>query len=432
MRASLRRPLTCWFIGFALARVGWAQTLEVAEIEFRVAPPVSFQCPELQATGLKTNQFRIAWDAQERSRKVTLESPLYFATVVELDRQRSLDISHMYPPPGEPPIQLRPRYWWVGLRDFFWLHPWTLVVVGASGFWGIARLRKPQGDLAKDSSSIPGYVLFEKIGSGGMGDVFRGFQADRPEQPLAIKILRLDGDSSAELQERFRREVGALARLQHPGIVKILDWGETKMGEPFLVMEYLEGRTLKTRIEQNRPQPLQVLGWLQQLAAALEHLHQAGLVHRDVKPANLFLTDQDRLVLMDFGTIFQRDRTQLTQTGVVLGTPSFIAPEQLRSQAGPASDQYSVGLVAYRMLTGRPAFEADTVAEILAAQLHDYPPEPHIVEPSLSSSVSRVLMRMLRKEPHLRYPSVSAAVEDLKMAVTGNDEDGTEKFDAPS
>ena len=251
-----------------------------------------------------------------------------------------------------------------------------------------------------------------------MGEVFRAEDAEL-ERIVAIKVLGdrfVDDDS---IRARFTREGLAAARLSNaPGTVTIFDVGEHE-GRPYIVMEYLPGGSLADRLRDDGAQPVgRSLAWLGQAAAALDAAHAQGIVHRDVKPANLLLDDDGRVHVADFGIASAAHLGSMTETGTVVGTAGYLAPEQARGErAIPASDRYALAVVAYELLTGARPFERDsTTAEAMAHASAPIPPASK-QNPELPPEVDAVLARGLAKDPEDRYDSAAELVHALRDAI---------------
>lgn len=256
------------------------------------------------------------------------------------------------------------------------------------------------------------------LASGGMGRVFRAIDTEL-ERDVAIKVLADRYADDQQVRARFRREALTAARFSGtPNIVTIYDVGEYH-GRPLIVMEYLEGGSLETRVEGHGGcPPGQVLDWLGQAAAALDAAHAAGVVHRDVKPANLLLDGRDQVHVGDFGIASAAGLASFTETGTILGTAGYLSPEQARGErATAASDRYSLAVVAFELLGGRRPFaSASTTAE---AARHATEPVPsiHSLKPDIPSTLDRVFQRALAKEPASRYPSAAEFVAELRAAL---------------
>jgi serine/threonine protein kinase len=264
----------------------------------------------------------------------------------------------------------------------------------------------------------PRYQGVRRIGRGGMGEVFRATD-DQLGRVVAVKILAERHAGDEAVRGRFLREALAAARLSgHPHTVTIYDVGEWE-GQPFIVMEHLAGGTLADALTDGPPPPGQALEWLGQVARALDDAHEQGVVHRDVKPANLLLDESGAVHVGDFGIASAVGMDSLTQTGTVLGTAGYLSPEQAQGvRASPASDRYALGVVAFELLTGRRPFESDNATAEAAAHVHAPVPSARSVEPSLPPAADAVLERALAKEPDMRYSTCRELVDDLRRALT--------------
>ena len=261
------------------------------------------------------------------------------------------------------------------------------------------------------------YTDVEPIAKGGMGEVFRARDTELGRQ-VAVKVLFANFARDDALRQRFQREALAAARLSgEPNIVTIFDVGEYD-SRPFIVMEYLRGGSLADRARGAPTPPAQVLEWLSDAASALDAAHAAGVVHRDVKPANLLLDDRGHVRVADFGIASAAGLDSFTQTGTVLGTAGYLAPEQARGErATAATDLYALGVVAFELLTGRRPFRADTATAEAAAHIHAPVPSLHEANPSLPPELDPVFARALAKDPAARYASSAEFVADLRGAL---------------
>lgn len=270
----------------------------------------------------------------------------------------------------------------------------------------------------------PRYARPERIAHGGMGDIY--VAEDRQlGRKVAIKVLAERFSSDAEVRERFKREALTAARLSgHPHIVTIFDVGEWQ-GRPFIVMELFEGGTLADRIHDGRISRGQSFDWLRQAAEALDAAHREGIVHRDVKPANLLFDSRGELNVADFGIARVLDQTTagMTAPGTVLGTAGYLAPEQASGEeATAASDIYSLGVVAYELVTGRRPFERGSATAEAAAHIHEPVPSASAEVPGIPRTVDAVFERALEKDPSRRHGSAGELVQDLQAAVTAGEQ----------
>jgi eukaryotic-like serine/threonine-protein kinase len=269
-----------------------------------------------------------------------------------------------------------------------------------------------------DSHLPPRYRNPERIARGGMGEIFRAEDADLA-RVVAIKVLADRYANDEAIRARFTREALAAARLSNaPSTVTIFDVGEHD-DHPYIVMEYLAGGSLADRLASDGAQPIgRSLDWLAQAAAALDAAHASGVVHRDVKPANLLLDNDNRVKVADFGVASAVGLGSLTEVGTVVGTAGYLAPEQARGEkATPASDRYALAVVAFELLTGTRPFERESsTAEALAHVSAPIPPASSL-NPELPSQVDDALARGLAKEPAHRYKSAADLVHALRDAL---------------
>jgi serine/threonine-protein kinase len=252
-----------------------------------------------------------------------------------------------------------------------------------------------------------------------MGEVFRATDSVL-ERKVAVKLLSERHASEDEVRARFRREALAAARLSGtPHVITVFDVGEHKE-RPYIVMEYLDGGSVHDRLREGRVPPGQALEWLAQTGIALDRAHSEGVVHRDVKPANLLLDRDGNISVSDFGIASTAGVDTLTLPGTVLGTAGYLSPEQARGEpATAASDRYGLGVVAFELLTGRRPFEGDTAATEAFAHVNAPVPSAETIYPELPDGVDEVLERALAKDPADRPASCSELVRDLRDAFRG-------------
>ena len=271
------------------------------------------------------------------------------------------------------------------------------------------------------------YEILRPLGQGGMGTVFLA-RDRRLGRQVALKFLRVPSPDAAE---RMMQEARAQARLDHSGICKVFEVGEFK-GQPYIAMEFIDGQPL--HLAMRRLTLEQRVFLVHQIALAVHAAHSQGILHRDIKPANIMVCHVDaeapteaacglRPVLMDFG--LARDSLgpqRLTQTGVIMGTPHYMAPEQARGQArhlDRRADVYSLGAVLHELLAGRPPFDAENEVELLLSVLNQDPPPLRQVEPSVPPDLEIIVLKCLQKEPSQRYESALALAEDLGRYLRG-------------
>ncbi|MBS0205694.1 MAG: serine/threonine protein kinase [Planctomycetes bacterium] len=265
------------------------------------------------------------------------------------------------------------------------------------------------------------YKIERELGHGGMGVVYLARQQSL-NRDVAIKVLRPNHQTFRSLVDRFLHEAQHLARLRHPHIVAIHEIGDAD-GEPYFTMDYVDGEPLTQRLSTGPLSPTQSVELFKQIASAVQHAHKHGIVHRDLKPANILLNHQGHAFVTDFGLARQIHRdSALTQTGEVLGTPQYMAPEQARGEAahvGEATDIHALGLLLYEMLTGRPAFQARSPADLLVKLLHHEPDPPRRFDRRIPRDLETICLKCLQKDPAARYANVGALLEDLRRYEAG-------------
>src|SRR5271165_3101518 len=255
------------------------------------------------------------------------------------------------------------------------------------------------------------YELTHLIARGGMAQVYRA--RDRLlDRPVALKVLFPELSVDRSFIERFKREAQAAAKLSHPNIVPVFDWGEDA-GTYFIVMEFIDGRPLSSILRSAGPLSAERTADIgAHVAAALGYAHKHLVVHRDVKPGNVLITDEGQVKVTDFG-IARAINTEesLTQTGAVMGTATYFSPEQAEGVGVDArSDIYSLGVVLFEMVTGRPPFLGDTPVAVASKHVRDHPPAPREINPTIPPTFEAIILKCLAKDPNYRY----ATAEDLR------------------
>jgi eukaryotic-like serine/threonine-protein kinase len=268
---------------------------------------------------------------------------------------------------------------------------------------------------------IPGYDLGEVLGRGGVGVVYKALHLGL-NRVVALKMLLAGAFAGRAERQRFAREAKVVAGLRHPNIVQVYDVGDLD-GRPYFTMEFVAGGSLAELIA-GTPRPArQAADLLAKLAYAIDAAHQGGIVHRDLKPSNVLLADDGTPKIGDFGLARHVDvGSSLTMTGVAVGTPSYMAPEQARgksSEVGPAADLYALGAVLYELLTGRPPFRAESVAETLHQVIVLDPVAPSRLNTKVPRSLETICLKCLRKDPQLRYADAASLAEDLRRFLRG-------------
>ena len=269
------------------------------------------------------------------------------------------------------------------------------------------------------------YQIEAAIGHGGMGSVYRARHLELGE-PLAVKFLLPDLAAVPSLRNRFRREAIALARLRHPGVVSVLDYGE-QAGEPYMVMELLRGHTLAELIDSGAMPLLRTMTVFDHILQVLEAVHDSGIVHRDLKPDNIMVLDTadhaDLIKLFDFGLVYLEMATEprLTESGSVRGTPVYMSPEQCRgTDIGPPSDIYSIGATLYETLSGKPPFWGADAATVMAQQMFVEPPTLVREGLAVTPGIDAVVRRAMEKDP-ARRPTAREFRVELSQAFRGTD-----------
>jgi len=271
--------------------------------------------------------------------------------------------------------------------------------------------------------TIGTYKITERLGQGGMADVYKAFHTEL-EVYRALKVIRPEFVAEVDFKNRFRREAQAVATLRHSNIVQMHDFGVQDKFY-YMVMEFVEGNNLKDYLHKHgqiRPFS-KILPIIEQVASALTYAHERGIIHRDIKPANIMLTPGGQVILMDFGIAKMLEaKEQMTKTGAGIGTPAYMAPEQARAQPniGPPADIYSLGIVLYEMLTGRVPFQADTPLAVMLQVVNDPLPSPREFSPDIPDVLQGVVLKATAKDATQRYQTAEAMVDSLKRSLSGD------------
>jgi serine/threonine protein kinase len=265
---------------------------------------------------------------------------------------------------------------------------------------------------------LASYTLLEPIGHGGMAVVYRARQ-ESLDRTVAVKVLSENLAASTEFMERFRREARTAASMRHPNVITVHDFGEDDRGVPYLVLEYIGGPTLADLMDVGLDDQ-RIPDLLDQIAAGLDYAHARGVIHRDIKPGNVLMTEDGRAVLADFGLAWLLEGAHLTLTGGVIGTPEYMSPEQAAGNPiDHRCDVYALGVVLYEMLVGDRPFIAETPIGVLLMHLQDEPPSLLEARPDLPLPVAEVLEKALVKDPNERYSSAGELARAFRAAFTG-------------
>jgi tRNA A-37 threonylcarbamoyl transferase component Bud32 len=332
-------------------------------------------------------------------------------------------------PEPEHYLQDAPAELAAGLREFF---------AGQALFDHLAPALGPTPAASRPNAGrslalTPGarlgdFELLQELGRGGMGIVYKARQT-KLGRVVALKMILAGAHAESAEQARFRGEAEAIARLQHPHIVQVFEFGDLD-GMPFFALEYCDGGSLAERLRGATLPPRDAAAVVETLARALQAAHEQNVIHRDLKPANVLLTGgspeaplaQLTLKIADFGLARKVDDPGLTGKGAVVGTPSYMAPEQAAGRTdahGPPVDVYALGAVLYECLTGRPPFKAATVLDTLDQVMHDDPIAPRRLAPTTPRDLETICLKCLQKEPGARYASAAALADDLGNWLAG-------------
>jgi serine/threonine-protein kinase len=279
---------------------------------------------------------------------------------------------------------------------------------------------EPSASGTEPVREVAGYEILSELGRGGMGVVYKARQKSL-NRTVALKMILAGLDAGEQELERFRREAETLASLQHPNIVQIHEVGEHE-GRPFFSLEYVDGGSLGDELTGTPLPARRAAQMIETLARAMHAAHAQNIVHRDLKPANVLLTVDGVLKITDFGLAKRLGQTARTRTGAIVGTPSYMAPEQADGKAsaiGPAADIYALGALLYEMLTGRPPFKAETPLDTVLQLVSQEPVAPRQLQPKLPRDLETICLKCLHKQPERRYPSALDLANDLRRFLRG-------------
>ncbi len=261
------------------------------------------------------------------------------------------------------------------------------------------------------------YQIIEEIGRGGMGRVYKALDKEL-DRVVALKMIKPELSSKPGIVERFKKEIKLAGHISHKNVCRIHDLGEAE-GIRFISMQYIEGQDLKDFIMQVGILTVEkAVNITQQVCAALQAAHDEGVIHRDLKPQNIMIDKKGNAYVMDFGIARSLEAKEVTRPGVLIGTPHYMSPEQAEGKTADArSDIYSLGCIMYEMLTGKPPFEADTSVALLHEHLKEKPRAPSKINPQISQSINRIILKCLEKTPEKRYHRAPEIAEDLKKVL---------------
>ncbi len=278
--------------------------------------------------------------------------------------------------------------------------------------------------------TISKYQILEKLGRGGMAEVYKAYQ-ENLDRYVAIKFMHAFLVSEQDFLQRFKREARAMAAMNHPNIVGVFDFDAYKEDSYYLVMEYIAGGTLKQRLEQlaQEQEGMSLNKSIQisyQVADALDYAHNRGMIHRDIKPANIMLDDNDKALLTDFGIVKMMGGQTMayTMTGALIGTPSYMSPEQAMGEAGDKRvDIYALGVLLFQMTTGQLPYTADTPLAVIMKHVNEPAPEPATFNPNVPIGLQNIILKAMAKEPDKRYQTAGEMAQDLRAIQQGSPRD---------
>ena len=398
---------------------------ETFEIQIETYPPDAVLTDQFGGSlGRSSRQLNLHWKRangplQLKISKDGHRSVTRTVTVRELQKTR-------YPEVGV--VTLPAESWSVYLSDHLKYHRLQLLfgVLLVSGL--IVLLRRRGGIGVIDSGGlgkIGRYRLLEPIGRGATAEVFRAVAVDDDlETPVALKLMHAGDSLDPDAKDRFRREIQTSLKLKHPKLAEVYDWGEHPDGRLYLVTELLVGESLSERMKADPSMPdALVVSVLQSVGEALAYLHQCSLIHRDVKPSNVFLQLGGGVKLVDLGIAKGEEHAPLTQLGIAVGTPHYMAPEQSQGSPCQKSDQYSMGIMAFEMLTGVRPFRGKDSSEIVAQHLTEPVPSLGALRENSAPALEQALHKILAKNPDSRFADTTTAAAALCAAIQGGFDD---------
>ncbi|NOR14417.1 MAG: protein kinase, partial [Candidatus Aminicenantes bacterium] len=277
-----------------------------------------------------------------------------------------------------------------------------------------------KGAQPKDSLFPGRYQIMAELGKGGMGRVFK-VKDQKLDEEMALKLLKPEIAAEERITDRFKNELKLARKISHPNVCRMYDFHEQET-TPFITMEYCTGMDLKSHIRKFGAMPEdKAISVAKQICAGLEAAHSLGVIHRDLKPQNIMIDDADMVKIMDFGIAHSLGAKGFTQTGMIIGTPDYMSPEQAEGKpVDPRTDIYSLGVVMYEMVTGQVPFEGDSALSIALKHKSEIPTEPKVVNSKISDDTNALILKCLAKEADKRYQSAQELLEDLKRLEEGS------------
>ena len=409
---------------------------EEVEVKFRVEPPSAEVYRLGSSRDVQNGQATrlcVAEDGWIADREKDLSDKMTFVFKAEgyQDHQETFNLSNAL---NESPITIPVEEETVVLEPTaknYIPHALVLmgVAIGAGGFFFLRARSQRVLDIGAwvESNIVPApdedpllgrrigdFWLLERLGRGGMATVYRGVKGEeRHGEQYAVKIVHSHVLESPDFKTRFHREVVIGDKLMHPNIVTVFEGGEFE-GQYYIALEYLGGGDLRGRLPETGFEMKKVLEYAIPIFDAVAYAHKRDIVHRDLKPENVLISEDGRLKLSDFGLARSRSFSTVTVTGSVMGTPGYIAPEQMTEGGpNPASDQYALGVVLFELATGQLPFDGDDPMQVLFRHIQETPPAPSQIKPGLPTEFDQIVARMLAKTPGERFPSVADAREAL-------------------
>ena len=338
------------------------------------------------------------------------------------------NLGALYPDEGEPTLELAPDPEAPGARRLYSLiQNWWKVLLALLGMGLLAGVIRRRGSRRKPQTlaeleenllergpltmqTLGNYLLLEPLSEGGMAHIYRAMNRETLDtsRPVAVKVLKRAYCEDPEYIKRWKREAQITSSMEHPNLVRVLDWGEQE-GIHYMVMELLKGKPLRALVRSGGLPWKEAVRTLLPVLEAIQEVHLQGVVHRDLNPDNIVLLNNNTVKVIDFGIARGEEFTKATQTGVVMGTPSYVAPEQLLGKIEPATDQYALGTLLYELLTGAPPFQGSDPMDVMTQHLGRQIPPIGEKRPDLPSDLQEVVMTMLNREPERRFSDMAEA-----------------------